>query len=348
MIHGQWTEGGRIYLDNTILASEAKCQTAATIRHIYERAVVDESVTLVSGQAIHKAMERYFKGGSAAEAMWEYEGFYRPYWERASKQEEVIRMLGGDEKVANDRRSFENVRLILQQWFSTHPQHAIPFQVDVTSVEEGFEVPLIPEEGVWYAGTPDIGKVTMEGGTVWAVDHKSTGRMTSEWRRGFRTSGQVSGYLWGLQQVKGCAYTGMFVNAVEVVRVPQSSRKCADHATPYSECGVLHLQSDLFPVQRTQEEIERWKKNAMGLARQYVKRLNEIQDHPERSVTEVLAEVSQHGKLTGGCAYCSHEDFCGSGQSEWLLEAKYVKKSWDPATRGERVEEGGGHEGGSV
>lgn len=338
MRHGQRLADGHILVDNTLLAAEAKCQTAATIRHIYERSTVDESVTLVSGQAIHKGLEAFFKGASAADALWAYEAFYKPWWERASRLEDVIRLLGGDAKVATDRRSYENVRLVLQQWFATHDRASIPFTADVASVEASFEVPLIPDEGIWYTGTPDIGRVVTGDGSVWAVDHKSTGRMTNEWRRNFRTSGQVSGYLWGLQQVYGERYTGMFINAIELTKVPQSTRKCSDHGVAYAECGILHCQSDLLPVQRTEEELARWKQTAMMLARRYVGRLETVQAHPELSVTQVIAGVAQEGKVTGACGYCEHYDWCGSGQAEWLFEARYAHKPWDPALR--NAEEG--------
>jgi hypothetical protein len=320
-------------VDNTLLAAEAKCQTAATIRHIYERSTVDESVTLVSGQAIHKALEAYFKGGSASEALWVLEAFYKPWWERACKLDDVIRLLGGDAKVLSDRRSYENVRTVLVQWFATHPKGDIPFVPDVASVEASFEVPLIPEEGIWYTGTPDIGRVVTSDGATWAVDHKSTGRMTAEWRRNFRTSGQVSGYVWGLQQVHGVPYTGLFVNAIELTKVPSSNRKCNEHGVQYAECGVLHCQSDLIPVQRTAEELERWKQTACMLARRYVGRLETVQAHPELSVTDVIAGVAQEGKITGACGFCEHYDWCGSGQAEWLFEARYQKREWDPAKR---------------
>lgn len=341
MRHGQRLEDGRLLVDNTLLASEARCQTAATIRHVYELSAEDESVTLVSGQAIHKALEVYARGGSAADALWAFEQFYEPFWQRALRTDTIIVMLGGDEKMASDRRSYDNVRRVLTRWFETHPRESWPFVADAASVEASFEVPLIPDEGVWYTGTPDIGKVTLTDGSVYAVDHKSTGRMTSEWRRGFRTSGQVSGYLWGLQQTRGERYTGMFINAIELSKVPTSTRKCNEHGVPYSECGPLHCQSDLFPVQRTADELERWRTNAIRLARRYVSRLEQVTKLTAegRDVPWVLREVAQEGKLTGACAFCTHEEFCGTGQSALLLESRYTHRVWDPERRGEQADE---------
>jgi hypothetical protein len=89
----------------------------------------------------------------------------------------------------------------------------------------------------------------------------------------------------------------------------------------------------LLPVQRTAEELERWKQTAIMLARRYVGRLETIQQHPEFSVTQVVAGVAQEGKITGACGYCEHYDWCGSGQAEWLFEARYSKKVWDPQQR---------------
>ena len=335
MRHGQRLPDGRLLVDNTLLAAEARCQTAATIRHIYERATLDESVTLVSGQAIHKAFETYFKGGSAADALWTLEGFYKPYWERASKLEDVIRLLGGDTKVASDRRSYDNVALVMKHWFSEHSKVTIPFITVVETVEASFAVSLVPEDDIWYTGTPDIGQVSTDDGALWAVDHKSTGRMTAEWRRGFRTSGQVSGYLWGLQQVYGKPYTGMFINAVELTKVPQSTRKCSDHGVTYAECGLLHCQSDLFPVQRTADELEAWRRTAITLAKRYAARLEDVKasERAHVSIPMVLSGVTQEGKVNGACPYCEHYDFCGSGQAEWLLDARYKVHEWDPEQR---------------
>lgn len=330
MRHGQRLESGKLFVDNTLLSAEARCQTAASIRHIFEYATDDESVTLVSGQAIHLALEVFFKGGAVRDAMWSYDQFYEPKWERFARTQEVIEALGGDMKMASDRRSYQNVRTVLRQWFETHPREALPFVASPASVEASFEVPLVPDENIWYTGTPDVGEVTIADGSRYAVDHKSTGRITSEWRRGFRTSGQVSGYLWGLQQATGKVYTGMFINAIEVTKVPTSTRKCTEHGVAYAECGVLHCTSDLFPVQRTEAELERWKQNAVWLAKRYAKRLEWDGKHEP---VEALATTPQEGKLTGACGYCPHYDFCASGQSPLLLEARYVKKPWDPAER---------------
>ena len=145
----------------------------------------------------------------------------------------------------------------------------------------------------------------------------------------------MSGYLWGLQQMYGKPYTGMFINAVELTKVPQSTRKCGDHGVTYAECGLLHCQSDLFPVQRTAEELDRWRATAIFLAQRYAQKLANVKarEHAGEALTTVLHMIPQEGKVTGACPYCEHYDFCGSGQAEWLLDARYKIRTWDPEQR---------------
>lgn len=323
-VHGQVLADGRMLVDNTLLAGEARCQLSAGVRFGLGLESVEESITLVSGQAIHKALEAVFRGGTTRDAFEALAKFYQPKWEEWVRGTDVALAMGMSvDDLKKDRRSYENVHLVVANWLSNNPPEQWPFQVDPASVEAGFEVLLDPVENIWYTGTPDVGAVTLNG-SRYAMDHKSTGRMTREWRNGFRTSGQVSGYLWGLQQVTGVTYIGMLVNGIELSKVPGSSRKCTEHGVPYAECGALHLKHDLWPVQRTPEQLEQWKATAVWLARRYKARV----------VGQVpISEIPTEGELTGACAYCACQDWCAGGRQASELTVRFQQKWWDPAQR---------------
>lgn len=324
MIHGHLLEDGKLVVDNTLLASEAKCQLSATVRFTLDQEPLDESLTLVSGQAIHKALEVVCKGGAPRDAMWALEQFYKPKFDEWTRTTDVALAMGMTvDDLRADRRSYENVARVVGNWLRERPASSWPFQVDTSTVEATFVVLLDPEENIWYSGTPDVGRV-QAGRETFAVDHKSTGRMTSEWRSGFRTSGQVSGYLWGLEQVYGVRYTGMFINGIELTKVPGSTRKCSEHGVPYAECGELHLKHEMFPVTRTPEQIESWKRTAVQLARRYKKRL--AQAGP-------IEHVMHEGELTGACAYCGCREWCATGRDASQLVYRFRTQAWDPMAR---------------
>ena len=60
----------------------------------------------------------------------------------------------------------------------------LPFEVDVSTIEQGFVVLLDPEFNIWYTGTPDVGKAVMQAAAVrTVVDTKSTGSyITAEYK----------------------------------------------------------------------------------------------------------------------------------------------------------------------
>lgn len=324
MIHGVLQPDGKLFVDNTILSAEAKCQLSAHTRFALGHESLDESITLESGRAIHKVLETVFKGGTVGDAMMVLSQVYEDRWKDIDWLMETGLRLGmSAEDLQKDRRSYENVKKVVSTWLRNNPPSAWPFQVDTATVEATFQVLLDAEENIWYTGTPDVGRVRTPSGN-YALDHKSTGRITRDWKNGFRTSGQVSGYLWGLEQATGHQYIGMFINGIELAKVPGSTRKCSEHGTPYAECGELHVKHELWPVQRSPQQLEHWRVNAIKLARRYKDRL---------ILAKPVAEVPTEGEFNGSCAYCTNAEWCATGRQEDQLAIRFTQRWWDPQER---------------
>jgi len=320
MIHGIRGTDGRLYVDNSILSAEAACQTRASIRYMLALEAVLDAPALECGRAMHKAFEEHFRGAVPAQVLAVLEREYKAY--------AVQHVVEGGCPDYHLRFGWENVRRVLAAWVAARPVHTFPFTVDVGSIEQGFCVPLVPEDDIWYTGTPDIGKVTFQvDGKVYFVDHKTTGRLSADWRVGFRTSGQISGYCWGLTQATGVTYAGGFINALELAKLPGSTRRCKDHGVPYVECAELHVAYDLIPVGRSAEQLERWKANAVYLAQRYAARVERVKG------LEDLASVAQDGMFSHSCGFCAAREFCETGQNPVVASQVFVEQAWDPQAR---------------
>lgn len=320
MIHGVVQPDGRLYVDNSILSAEAACQTRASVRYMLGLDATLDAPPLECGRAIHTALEEHFKGRDKATVLRVLAEQYKDY-----AQTHVV---DGGVPDYLLRFTWENVSRVVNAWVDARPLRTFPFVVQEDSIEQRFCVPLVPEEQIWYTGTPDIGRVTFAAdGKAYFVDHKTTGRLSADWRVQFRTSGQVSGYCWGLTQATGVPYAGGLINAIELAKLPTSTRRCKDHGVPYAECSDLHVAHDLIPVHRTEAQITRWLANATYLAKRYKARLARVQ------TLEDLGSVAQEGMFAHACGFCAAREFCETGQNPVVAQQMFVARAWDPDAR---------------
>lgn len=324
MRHGVIQPDGRLYIDNSILTEEAKCEAAASIRYgLGLEALEGNRIKMDAGTAMHAAMDVHFGGGKPIEAVFALERRYEEL-----KIAEAISAAGNErEQKPLLPYRLDNLRVILTEYL--HRNQTLPFDVDTGTIEQGAVALLDPEEQIWFSMTTDVGKVTMRGsGGIWFVDTKTTGRyLDSRFKRSFMTSTQVTGYTWGMRQATGLPYLGGFINAINIKDVPNSTRACSEHGVKYAECGRLHVQAELFPVTRTAEAIEKWKVNAIRLARRYKARLARVQ-----SIRDVPMVATDGPWISGGqCADCQAFEWCVTGQQPGLVGSVFQSVGpWDP------------------
>lgn len=301
-------EPGWLYIDTSTLKSLAQCSTQVLLRYAHDRATLDEAAPLRAGSAMHRLAETWLRGGTKAEALAAFEGEYKEW---ATKN-----------VLAGDRLDYVNVWRILDAWLDTHPVNGFPFKVDPTHVEIGFAYPLI--DGIAFTGRMDAIVTSHETGDYYIVEHKSTGQLSSTWAEQWFTDPQLSGYIWAARQHLNRPVIGAYVNGIEFGKLPSSDRKCAKHGVPYSECGAMHAESQLLITQRTDDELNRWKKDAIHLAKRF---MDLVRRFPS---LEQLGKVATQGKWSNSCRWCGFRKFCQIGRPLNLLDSFTITEHWDP------------------
>jgi hypothetical protein len=300
-----------LYIDNSTLKAVARCSTEAFMRYIHARTTPEERATLKSGTAVHAALATYLKGDGVIAAIQALADEYRE-WAEANVADE-------------DRLSWKNVEAVAYAWFDAHPLDELPFRVTAPEfVEIGFAEPLDDAGEFVFCGRLDAFGVRANDGLPCLIEHKSTGQIASDWIRQFKKDSQVSGYMWGAQQHLGQRIVDVYVNAIEMKKLPSSDRKCKEHGVQYSECGAQHAKSEIIIVSRTDAQLAEWRKTALHLARRYKELL---QRYP--NVT-AIDKVRMQGTFNGSCRWCQFDDFCNAGRPANMIGSMFVEDRWSP------------------
>jgi hypothetical protein len=300
-----------LYLDNSTLKAVARCSTEAFLRYVHAQTTPEERATLKSGTAVHAALAEHLRGRGDSAAMEALSDEYEEW---------------GKANVADaDRLSWPNVEAVMAAWLESHPLHDLPFVVPSADfVEVGFSEPLDDAGEFIFCGRLDAFGERRADGIPCLIEHKSTGAINAEWLRQFRKDSQVSGYVWGAQRHLGQRIVDVYVNAIEVKKLPSSDRKCKEHGVPHSECTAQHAKSEILIVSRSDEQLVEWRKTALHLARRYKDLLLR---YP--SVADV-AKVRTQGTFHNACRYCQFDDFCNAGRPANLIGSMFVEDRWSP------------------
>lgn len=156
------------------------------------------------------------------------------------------------------------------------------------------------------------------------VTHNTTGRLTPYWARKFRKDSQMSGYVWAAEQTLGQRVTGIYINAIEFAELPGSDRKCKTHSVAYAECGPEHAKSETIQFDRHPAQLERWRADALTLARRYAKLLERFGDR------DALPNVAMNGVFHNACDFCAYSDFCDNMRPQQSLDTMFVESRWVP------------------
>jgi len=301
-------------VDNTILAATAACSTKAAMRYVLGLVPIEQetdSGPMIAGQAAHAALDGFLRTGDADKALEEFDAVYVPYL--------AAREAAGNPIPDNDRLAPANVKACLEEWMQTH--QTLPYTVDPQRVEVGFSVPLALE--VTFVGRMD-GLVQTQG--AWYVlEHKTTGRMDTRWRARFRSSAQITGYVWAATVQEKLPVVGCYVNGIEFAKLPSDDkRKCRTHGVAYAECGMHHARSDLVVELRSPAQLEQWQQTAVQMAQRFL-RLREVVKGPEDVRT-----LPMEGTLTGECVWCPFQTWCMLGRPAEAAKVMFREERWEP------------------
>ncbi len=297
-------------VDNSILTAVATCHTQAAIRYALGLTMPEDRAWLRAGHTAHEILAEHLRGKPIEEVMAIPEIISYLEWTQSSLPE-------------NDRLTGENVNKIMRRWLETHPLSGLPFAVPEGLVEVGFGVPL--SDDILFVGRMDA--LAQDASGAWyVVEHKTTGRLDETWRRRYRTSAQITGYVWAAQQHLSAPVAGCFVNGIEFGRLPTDTRKCRTHGVPYAECGPLHARFEMLIEHRAPHQLEAWKRDAITLARRFKDLKSRVVD-----LADIKGQdISMYGQLNGGCNLCQFADYCAVGRPETTGRAMLVHEPWSP------------------
>ena len=162
----------RLQVSNSMLQTAATCPTKTVLR-LLGRSGTEPSASLECGKRVHEVLANYFKGNCDADTLYApIEVAYRAWCEANITTE--------------DRRWWENVLAIIQEWAERHPLTELPFIVEHVEIE--FILPLAEGKD----GTPidvigvldGIGRLKQTKGRV-LLEHKTTGKLDATFKADF-------------------------------------------------------------------------------------------------------------------------------------------------------------------
>lgn len=317
---------GQIICSNSTFTTIAECSTKTVLRYVHGRQGEGESAPLLAGQAVHKAFEVRWKGGTIKQSMVALRRHYKK-WALDNVDE-------SDAKQA--RFAWENVRRVMRAVLKRFPLERYPFVVNPKMIEVEFWMPLNQRGDIISRGILDAALVKhKQTGRLYNVDHKSTGSITAWWLAKFKMDAQSTNYTWAARELTSETVGGFYLNAVELSRLPgmndpdQKCRNPEHGGVTYAECQPLHAKAEVILLERGPERIDQWKRTAIKLARKYEDLATRFADK------KAIASVPQEGMFNGACQLCEFSDFCLVGRPYRQLDTMTVPRLND---REEKVE----------
>lgn len=266
----------------------------------------------MAGKACHKAFAAYFAGKEGNECLQEFDEVYQPFCALNPPQDE--------------RLSYQNVADVMDEWLRIHEGKAWPFVPVVEQLEKGVKVRLC--EGIEFFALIDMPVKTHEG-MPGVCDHKTTGRINDWWLRKFRLASQLTGYAWALRQSTGENVERVFVNVLELPKLPEpSTKKCRTHNMAYEECRRKHFGFQLAVMSRSEAAKAQWLIDAKFLARKFLALRKAF------TSVELVPYLGMEGAFNNSCTFCEFQEWCRADKATGWAEQNLKKEKWSPWQEG--------------
>lgn len=159
-------------------------------------------------------------------------------------------------------------------------------------------------------------------------DHKTTWRIDQRFVRQYQMDAQMTGYPWLCGKECGVPAHEIvgFINAIELSMVPNSTRKCPTHGVKYEECGPEHIKFQVIgPIERTEGQVERWRRDAVRLALRYRKLVSQYD-----TLGEGIDDLPTEGTFVGACRDCDCFEWCLADRPLQQVQHMFERRRWNP------------------
>ncbi len=303
-----------ILIDNSTMEAIASCHTKVAMDRVLHLKPKAGNFFLEAGTAMHKAWEKFFTGADIEECVLSLRTYYS---EKLPTFEDVP-----------PSHDLTNLEQLFRIWASKHPNREFAWKSD--HVEKGFQVRLHPDLNIDLIGRMDTFG-TDGTGSYCVVDWKTTGRMDRQWLRKWKSSSQVSAYLYAMSRFYGPEVWVMYILGLEIKKVAMSDRKCNLHNMKYWDtkkregCYKEHTKFQVESAYRTKRQIQEWYVDTLFLCKDYLHILDMVK------TVEDIAKMPQQGMFNGGCYNCSYHDFCHVyNRNPQSVESLFEYKPWSP------------------
>ncbi len=317
-----------IALDNSMLGLVTRCSTKAVLTLLKYQSKKPNGALQV-GTLFHHAVANYLSG---MEAVSVESTFIEEYEAQRGAFDAWLFM---DEHLGEKPQyEIDNLRIILKEWLARHPDFTqfIPgLNIPREWVEINFELPLgekfkIGKEWYLLVITGQLDALGEEGDELWTVETKTVSGIKPWWKLKFEGDSQNTEYSWAAEQTTGREVIGTYLNAISTAHVPDSTRTCYKHLYAdlpqdhepgnkhskdhpmYSECGFLHVETEVFPITREPNAVEQWKKDTIYWAKKFV----ELWAQAGKGIIGAT-KTRTTGKFNETCLFCDYREWCIRG-----------------------------------
>jgi hypothetical protein len=317
------TPEGLVVVSGSTLKDATTCTLADVLRHALKRTVPDENGKRTCGSAVHVGMAEFLKAspqdaGSSEIALEVFDDTYKDWSDAHCLPEEWIGDDGASRLSPNPRR-WENVRVILSEWFDAH--QTLDYEAVPGSVESDFSLELA--EGYIYRGRFDA--LVRRGGKLWVLDTKTTGKLDGNFWRSFVLDATLTGYVWAAEQLFKEPVAGVIIEGIQIKEIPRSNTMCRkpySHGMTYAECGHLHCKWETHDFARSPHEVSQWYRGAITHAKTHETWMKFMRDADQFAIDCTPTEGAFQYRT---CTYCDFFKFCEAGRPMDRLEEMTVE-----------------------
>ena len=343
-----------VFLDNSRAEIIATCQTLGYVKVIEQlkRPHDFAKIPMKVGTAFHRGLEEYIKTRDMYPALSALtESLTENVQPQLDRLDEICKspikiaehQITTTQKNYPRRYNTDRMRRLFHQWMRANPLESFQLNLDKTTTEVRFCVPVYVNDknsymDIWLCGQFDILGINLENQLV-GKDLKTMGWLKPGAKNEYHSSTQLIGYTYAMKQLLKTQYYAETVGDFEVfaLEIPdtRSDQRCKTHKIPGTQCDLQHAKTErISNIKFSDDIIEGWKKTFRDVACTY-NYLNDMHNYTDND-TDLKSMLETDGMFRKGgfdriCTSCNLNSFCYKDNRDFAnLRALSVKESWFP------------------